>query len=72
MEELQKALINTVRHPVQAVQEMGGKTLATMCKVCNYYFAVVIFTILKGPYVIYHASCYHRHAAPPWRYQERQ
>jgi hypothetical protein len=33
MESLHKPLIHTVRHPAQAVQDMGGKTLATLCKV---------------------------------------
>ena len=33
MEALHKPLIHTVRHPAQATQEMGGRTLATLCKV---------------------------------------
>eukprot|EP00026_Physarum_polycephalum_P000188 Phypoly_transcript_00188.p1 GENE.Phypoly_transcript_00188~~Phypoly_transcript_00188.p1 ORF type:complete len:1137 (+),score=241.31 Phypoly_transcript_00188:2692-6102(+) len=33
METLFKPLIHTVRHPAQAAQEMGGRTLATLCKV---------------------------------------
>jgi hypothetical protein len=33
MENLFKPLIHTVRQPIQAAQEMGGRTLATLCKV---------------------------------------